>query len=106
MNKINELLAKPLSSFSLEEKLEIKRLGRPTPDLNIVKSQTNKAQQKTRCRKFNADIYHKNEWICGCDVRNMLYCFPCVLFGGESSWAKTGTSDLVHIWEKMTRHEK
>lgn len=105
MNKINSLLEKQFSSLSLEEKVEVKQLGRPIPDLNIVKTQTSKAQ-KSRCRKFNADIYCKNQSICGCEVKNMLYCFPCVLFGGETTWAKSGTSDLVHIWEKMARHEK
>lgn len=30
-----------------------------------------------------------NNWLCGCDVRNAVFCFPCFLFGREFSWIKT-----------------
>ncbi|VEN61003.1 unnamed protein product [Callosobruchus maculatus] len=37
---------------------------------------------------------------------NKLFCFACVLFGGDDTWAKKGADDLIHIWEKIKTHEK
>lgn len=108
MNKISNLLKKPFSTYSLEEKLEIKRLGRPLPDLEISKTCAASASgnSKARTRKFNRNIYSKNGWLCGCDEKHAFFCFPCTLFGGENTWTKYGVTDLVHIWEKIKTHEK
>ncbi|KAJ8912042.1 hypothetical protein NQ315_000535 [Exocentrus adspersus] len=101
MNKISDL-KNSFSSFSLEKKLRIKELGRPTPDLKIEKQS---GGQKSRCRKFNKTIYNKNTWLCGCEDTQKLFCFVCVLFGGDDTWSQKGTDDLVHIWNKMKNHE-
>ncbi|CAH1103534.1 unnamed protein product [Psylliodes chrysocephalus] len=103
MNKIG-VLKNSFIGFSLEEKLQIKELGRPIPDLKIEKQSGN--GKKSRCRKFNKTIYDKNNWLCGCEETNKLFCFVCVLFGGDETWSKKGTDDLVHIWDKMKSHEK
>lgn len=100
MNNISFLKVNKFSSFSIEQKLEIKELGRPIPDLNIQKTQSG------RLRKFNKNVYLKNNWLCGCNLSNKLFCFVCVLFGGEESWTQKGIDDIVHIWEKMKTHEK
>lgn len=99
MNKISELLQTPFSSRTLAEKIAIKNLGRPLPNLNLHQ------QTKSRCRKFNPEIYYKNKWICGCEEKNAFFCFACVLFGGDVSWCKTGITDIGHIWSKMKVHE-
>ncbi|KAF2903770.1 hypothetical protein ILUMI_02405 [Ignelater luminosus] len=88
VNSVQSLLAKPFCSRSFEEKTQVKRLGRPTPNLNLKQSVSSK--KRTFKRKFNNEIYRKNLWICGCDVKNALFCFPCLLFGGEPIWTKTG----------------
>jgi len=59
---IESLFQKPFSLRSFEEKLQIISNGRPNPDMqNLVKEL---ATPSTKCqRKFNVDIYRKNEWI-------------------------------------------
>lgn len=99
MNQISALLQTPFSSRTLAEKLDIKKLGRPLPNLNLQQ------QTKNRCRKFNPEIYNKNKWICGSQEVNAFFCFPCVLFGGDVSWTKTGIRDIGHIWSKIKVHE-
>lgn len=103
MNQIS-ILKNSFGGFSLEKKLQIKELGRPLPDLKIEKQSGN--GQKLRCRKFNKIIYDKNSWLCGCEQTNKLFCFVCVLFGGDETWSNKGTDDLAHIWEKLKSHEK
>lgn len=102
MNSVQNLLEKSFSCRSAEEKTEIKRLGRPTPNLNI--KQTVSSKNRSFNRTFNKDIYQKYSWICGCDVKNALFCFPCLLFGGEESWTKTGMSDLNHLLVRIKKH--
>ena len=88
MNSIQFLLSRPFSSLQLEEKCEVKRLGRPTPRLELT--QEVKTKGRTFNRNFNNDVYDKYDWLCGCGTKNLLFCFPCVLFGGEESWSKHG----------------
>ena len=103
MNKIGFLKSNPFSSLPLEQKIQIKELGRPTPNL-VIEKKTGCGAQKVRTRNFNNNIYSKNGWICGCEDKNKLFCFVCVLFGDDESWAQHGTDDLVHIWQKMKVH--
>ena len=35
-----------------------------------------------------------------------LFCFPCLLFGGDHSWTIKGVTDLKHLNEKILKHEK
>lgn len=102
MNTVDYLIKKPFSSHSLSEKLSIKLIGRPKPDLQINQNCT----VKNKCvkRKFNPAIYAKHDWLCGCDIRNALFCFPCLLFGGEISWTQNGVTDLKHLSEKIHKH--
>ncbi|XP_018328999.1 zinc finger MYM-type protein 1 isoform X3 [Agrilus planipennis] len=46
-----------------------------------------------------------NSWICGCNKKNALFCFPCLLFGGDKAWTEVGVKDLVHLNDKIKRHE-
>ncbi|XP_069683566.1 zinc finger MYM-type protein 1-like [Periplaneta americana] len=103
MNSVSNLLLKPFSLHSMEEKLEIKALGRPVPELNI--EQTIKSKNRQYIRKFNASIYDKHIWICGCEKSNSLFCFPCLLFGGEYIWTKTGVTDINHLTDRIRKHE-
>jgi hypothetical protein len=33
------------------------------------------------------------------EQKSAFFCFVCVLFGGESNCAKSGTRDLKHLFE-------
>lgn len=94
---------KDFSRLSIDEKLQIKGTGRQKPELNI--ECTSKSRGKAYVRKFNVNIYSKYSWICGCDIKNKLFCFTCVLFGGDVHWTSHGVSDLTHLSEKAKAHE-
>lgn len=86
-----------------EDKIKIKELGRPTPDLNL--EVTGSSRNKIYKRQFNANLYTKVSWICGCPEKNALFCFPCLLFGGDKSWTFNGVKDLAHLSQSVKRHE-
>ena len=102
MNTVAYLLQHRFSSLSLEEKLEIKRLGRHIPDGLIIK-QAGKLQNRT----FQANTWFtRTQWLTGCAERNALFCFPCILFGtgGTGTWTKTGFTDLAHLSDRIKSH--
>ena len=84
--------------MSLHEKVAIKRGGRPLPDVQI--SQPGVSKNKKYIRSFNSEWYQKKQWLCGCEVKNALFCFPCVLFGGDSTWSKDGFTKINKMKEK------
>src|SRR5215469_2661102 len=103
MNTITNLLRIKFSSLSFDEKLQIKELGRSTPCLNLEQVVTSK--NRTYKLIYNTSNYEKYKWISGCDQRQSLHCFPCLLFGGEDIWTKKGFKDLNHLAYKAKRHE-
>ncbi|XP_077293770.1 zinc finger MYM-type protein 1-like [Arctopsyche grandis] len=103
-NSVKYLQRIVFSSLELQEKLIIKALGRLTPDLKI--SQTARCRMQSYERKFNSKIYNQYDWLTGCAEKNALFCFPCLLFGNDSSWTKTGVTDLKHLSVKIRKHEK
>lgn len=103
MTSVVQLQSINFSSLTLNEKNDIKKKGRPIPKLKI--SQTSCSKSKKYERKFNSDVYEKYKWLCGCDVKNAFFCFPCLLYNGENSWTKVGVKDLVHLNEKIKKHE-
>lgn len=102
MNSVQNLIETPFGKRTFADKIEIKRLGRPIPNLKLKQSITSK--NRTFNRLFNTDIYSKHLWLCGCDVKNELFCFPCLLFEGEELWTKTGMSDLNHLSDRIKKH--
>lgn len=94
------------SLLSLEQKIKIKNEGRPKPNIIIVKE--SKCKDRIIKRSFNFKTYEKNDWICGCDVTNKIFCFPCVIFSrsNEIRWSKLGIDDLCHLSAKIKSHEK
>lgn len=95
MNNVSYLINVPFSSHSVEDKIRIKESGRPTPVQKL--EHLCKDAQKERVRKLNPEINKNKEWLCGCDTRDALFCFPCLLFGGEIARTKTGVTDLKQI---------
>lgn len=102
-NKVDDLLKISFSRLSVNEKCEIKDKGRPVPNLEIT--QTSKSRKQIYQRKFHPDVYEKCKWLCGCEIRNSLFCFPCLLFGGDLNWTRNGIKDLNHLSQKMKVHE-
>lgn len=105
MNSVKCLLEKPFIQCSVAEKLEIKRLGRPLPDLSSTMKQNIHSGKRQFSRTFKLDYYKNTDWLCGCEIKNALFCFPCLLFGGEHSWTKTGMTDLNHLSERIKKHQ-
>lgn len=104
MNTVQEILKLKFSSLPLEKKVEIKNIGRPLPDLlNLINK--SKKGQKEYTRHFNTDLYQKFKWLYGCETTVTLFCFPCVCFGGDLSWSRTGVKDLIHLLAKINKHE-
>lgn len=103
MNSVDYLLE--IKTWTYEDRIQIKNLGRPTPELNL--SEVTKTKARNYQRNFNVNTYEKYAWICGCSVRNKLFCFVCILMGGEASaWTKSGVSDLKHLNERATKHSQ
>lgn len=78
MNAIDNLLKMTFSSRNLQEKLTIEELGRPLPDVNI-KEKSNGNGNLEYTKQFHRQIFDCY-WICGHDIRNSLFCFPCLVF--------------------------
>lgn len=38
-------------------------------------------------------------------MKQAVFCFPCLCFGGDFSWTKTGVTHLGHLSEKIKKHE-
>ena len=64
-NTVTFLKSLTFSNLNYHEKVEIKSKGRPTPDLDL--KETASSRGKIYVRKFNAEIYKKHDWICGCE---------------------------------------
>ena len=94
--------------LTLAEKLEIKAKGRHCPDLAIEAATSSQGKQYRK--KFSCNLYEKHNWLTGCYETNGLYCFPCLLHGGEAAWTKVGVTDLNHlarsikIYESFAKH--
>ncbi|KAJ4447908.1 hypothetical protein ANN_09917 [Periplaneta americana] len=56
-------------------------------------------------RKYNNEIYAKRLWLRGCEQNKSLFCFPCLLFGGDAAWTRSGVADLGHLPLKSKMQE-
>ena len=100
MNTVQSLKEMPWSRLSLQQKLEVKRLGPDRPDLKPYQTTT---------RKFSADWYSKHDWLTGCLTTMKVYCFPCMLFGQsdkEVIFSKTGLDDWNHLSQTVKKHSE
>ncbi|KAJ1203148.1 hypothetical protein NDU88_006942 [Pleurodeles waltl] len=103
MNKVDSLLTKPFLGMTPEDKLRVKALGPENPDIHIEQSAKDRGKGYTR--RFARTWFDKMEWLTASSSKNALFCFPCLLFGGEVSWTRTGVTDLKHLAEKIKRHD-
>src|SRR4029434_7480788 len=104
MNNVDYLLRVQFSTFSLEEKLEIKRLGPHRPDDLIL---LQPGQNATRT--FKTEWYDRKTWLTASTSKRALFCFPCLLFGigtnADSVRTTGGFKDLKHLAERTVKHE-
>lgn len=103
--KVSDIKKLNFCSLSLEEKLEIKNNARPVPNLNFSQVQKKCKGKGEFTRRFNRKVFERTPWICGCEESNSLFCFVCLLFGGDDSWTRDGVSDLKHLILKINKHE-
>jgi len=103
-NSVQYLIRNPFSTLTYEEQIAIKQLGRPTPDLKGLVS-TSKKANKEYTRRFHMDTYKKHTWLCGCEVEQAVFCFPCLCFGNETSWTDCGVKHLGHLSSKIKKHQ-
>lgn len=111
INSVDNILKTDFSKLDLELKMRIKKLGRPTPNINLTKTAGKRTEGRTFTRRFTIGIYDRNDWICGCNVRNSLFCFPCLLYFNsnmDKGWGRSGpgVTDLNHLAAKIKNHER
>ena len=95
MNSVHRLQSVSFNKLTESEILEIKTLVYHQPNLTL--NQEVKGKAHTYRRTFNSDWYKKHKWLTGCDVKMALFCFPCLLFEGDSQWTRTGSTKLLKI---------
>lgn len=105
-NIINNLKQKRFSTLNYEEKKKVIKNGRPCPDLNILTSIKIKKTTNDICtRHFRTELYNISDWLCGCDVSNKFFCWPCLLFSTKKNvWNDQGYDDLNHLNTAVKKH--
>ncbi|KAI4487466.1 hypothetical protein M0804_005615 [Polistes exclamans] len=95
---VTELQTLKFSKLNFKKEIFIRTLERPLPDIifndDIFKDIT-----------YVRNLYKVKNWLCGCEIRNALFCFPCLLFGGEQEWTNNGVANIKKIKERIKKHE-
>jgi hypothetical protein len=102
MNEVDYLLKYKFSTLTFEDKLEVKRLGAHQPSDLVIVNELVKPKKKLT---FKSEWFTKKTWLTASVSLKRLFCFPCLIFGGETVWAQSGYSDLKHLSERLTSHE-
>ena len=97
-NTVEYLQSINFDRLTLQQKIDLKGKGRPIPSLMISKAASSRG--KSYVRQFNADLYSKNVWLCGCNKKMHYFAFlVCYLEGIQH-----GQKLVLRIWS--TLHEK
>ena len=92
------------SKLSFQSKVNILKKGRSIPDL---KNWLQTTGRKKVNRSFHKLCYTRKKWLCGCALRNRLFCYPCLLFStSDNIWTKTGFCDMKNLPRSLSKHEK
>ena len=95
------------SKLDFQSKQEVINTGRPTPELRGLLQTTGVRNRRETTRSFQKDWYSRKDWLCGCAMKNRLYCFPCLLFStSETVWTHTGFCDLKNLPRSLDKHER
>lgn len=112
---VDALLLYPFPSRTRQQKVECVLQGKPRPALpNLISVETKTSADSSEGNNskfvivFDKASYDHVDWLTGCDVRQALFCWPCVLFRSahEDSWNKIGLNDLNNLGEKIKHHER
>ena len=97
-----DLLSVPFSRRPFNEKMDIVKKGRPTPE-QLEISQASKAGYE---RHFQASNWERYPWLTGSVVRKKLYCWECLLFGTDKgAWNWRGYDNLSSLTKSAQKHE-
>lgn len=96
-NLLDILFANNCNTLTESQKYELK-LNRPTPHLKLEHNEGNFS------RKFQFSWYSKYHWLTGCDQRDKMYCFVCLMFGGEKQWTVDGISLIKNFIRQAEKH--
>lgn len=99
MNRVDYLLKHPFNTLSDMEQLFVTNLGPDQPDIALTQT------HKTQTRHFNARWYKRKPWLTASERKKSLFCFNCLLFGGDMAWTLNGVRDLKHLSERVKHHE-
>ena len=86
----NDLRKLKLSQLSLHEKVAIGERSCLAWHSSIT-ALSNKRYK----RSFNSECYTKKTWLCVCEVRSALSCFPLLVLGGEEA------KDIFTIFSRL-----
>ena len=102
---VSELQKLKFYRLTLDEKLAIIKRGRATPELTF--NCTGKSHGKIYNRGFALHWYNDKKWLCGCQEKQALFCFPCILFstGDQDAFTKKGFTAIARLSEKLDLHE-
>lgn len=94
---IGQIIDDGIANCSYERKLELTK-NRPTPFLNL-----HLVDGKTT-RKFQYTWYSKYEWLTGSTNKSKLFCYCCLLFGGDYVWGVDGVTTVKNFERKANIH--
>ncbi|KAL0968773.1 hypothetical protein UPYG_G00271580 [Umbra pygmaea] len=99
---VADILKKPFSRRTFQEKCEIVTKGRPTPELTALSQ-----QGKGFVRHFQASNYERYRWLTASKERCKLYCWECLLFAIDRCgvWSNSGFSNLNCLTKASIRHQ-
>ena len=103
-NSVQYLQSIHFHQLSLHEKIELKNKGRPLLQLSL-QQEVSSNRNRLFIHKFNTSLYGKAPWLCGYNQKNAFFCFPWLLFAGDSSWMKNGVKDQNHLNQKIKKHK-
>ena len=95
---VSELINKSFMARGVAEQRLIIQQNRPQPKHDI----------RSHGRAFRQQWYEKKDWLCGSEVRQGLFCWPCLLFkpGVSSTWTLVGYKNMQGFLSDCQKHEK
>lgn len=75
INYVNSILATDSASLTFSNRLELKTLGPPRPDLCISQVQNACKGKSNFTRKFNRSLYNHADWLCAYEIKNRFFCY-------------------------------
>ena len=95
---VSELIHKSFLARGVAEQRLIVQQNRPKPKLAI----------RSQGRAFRQQWYEKKDWLCGSEVRQGLFCWPCLPFKPRVSttWTLVGFKNMQGFLSDCQKHGK